>query len=76
MAAPANDVRTDEGLVRFTEEEAAAIFDARARRHFGISGPEFVKRWKAGCYDHIGDERHYMAMLFALPLVGENPWQR
>lgn len=75
MSIPAEDVQTESGIKYLTDEEAAELFDARAQRHFGISGPEWVKRWRAGCYHHLGDTRDHMYMLFSLPLVGEDPWQ-
>ena len=45
---PADDADERDGEV--TEEEGWAILDRAARRYLGISGEEFVRRWKAGEY--------------------------
>lgn len=72
--ASRKDEHMSDDLELFSEERGIEIFDARARHLFGVSGPEFVERWKAGCYDHLWEEHDFMLMLFSLPLVGENPW--
>ena len=42
-----------------TRAEARAIFDAQARKLLGISGEEFLRRWDAGEYDAIADDRDH-----------------
>lgn len=37
-------------IVELGQQEAAAAFDAVARRAMGLSGGEFLARWDAGFY--------------------------
>lgn len=52
------------------EEQAADAFDAAARRYLGISGEEFLERWRAGDFpDPDSPAVTRVAML--IPLVAE-----
>jgi hypothetical protein len=58
---------TVEPIVRdLTPEESRAFFDAKARELLGISGEEFVRRWRAGEYDEIADEPPFDIMYLAM----------
>lgn len=66
VASEANPGRHAQEL---SGQEGLELLDLRARRHLGISGEEFLRRWKAG---HYGDEPEeievaYVSML--LPFV-------
>jgi hypothetical protein len=41
-------VEENQGVLWLTPEEGHALFDRRARKHLGISGEEFLRRWDAG----------------------------
>lgn len=53
-----------------TTEEAHALYDRMARKHLGISGTEFLRRWDAGEYEGVdldsisGLVQLYIAMPF------------
>jgi hypothetical protein len=36
------------GVILLSPEEAYELFDRHARKHLGISGEEFLRRWDAG----------------------------
>ena len=44
-----------DGIYFPSEEEARELFDREARRLFGISGDEFLRRWDSGEYGPIPD---------------------
>ncbi len=44
-----------EGIHFVTPEEGRALFDREAKRLFGISGEEFLRRWDGGEYGPIPD---------------------
>jgi hypothetical protein len=48
-----------------SSEEALGLLDLRARRHLGISGEEFIRRWYAGVYGEEPEEIEvaYVSML-------------
>jgi hypothetical protein len=53
-----------------TAEEALAEFDGQARRLMGMSGEEFIQRWRAGEFDAIADtsgHRHIMRLILMIP---------
>ncbi len=56
----------------FTDEEAAALFEAIAQRNLGISGNEFRKRWFSGYYNDDPDRPEIMDVVMSLPLVVRN----
>lgn len=72
MALQARDTQTDDYLKQFTNEEAAAVFDAHARRHLAVSGPDFIRKWRSGDYDERGDDSDVLAVAMLLPLVDED----
>lgn len=52
-----------------TEEEGRALVDHQARKHLGISGEEFLRRWDAGMYRLAdGEEAEKAARLSMLIL--------
>lgn len=46
---------TENGIREITKEEGRELFDRNVRRHLGISGEEFIRRWDAGEYDDPDD---------------------
>ncbi|MGH2532145.1 MAG: hypothetical protein ACRDJW_07525 [Thermomicrobiales bacterium] len=48
------------GVQWLSDEEAHALFDAKARRVMGISGDEFLRRYDAGEFDDIPDDREHL----------------
>lgn len=56
-------------VVELTEDQARGAFDERARELLGISGDEFLTRWRAGEFED--DERSEVAELIHLaPFAG------
>lgn len=51
--------------------EASEVFDCEVRRLMdGLSGDEFMRRWKAGEFDEIADQhgsRHIMRLILMMP---------
>jgi hypothetical protein len=39
------------GLVEHSEADTAALIEERARRLLGMSGEEFLRRWRAGEFE-------------------------
>lgn len=66
-----HDALTDEPLSDYmlTNEEFREIFDCEAQRRLGISGDEFVRRWRAGEYPDWDPELASLVMM--LPFLGE-----
>ena len=52
-----------------TSEEGRAIFDRQARLVLGISGEEFLCRWRDGYYASDPDQPGVMNVAMLLPLV-------
>ena len=53
-----------------TPAEGRALFDQRSREELGISGAEFVRRWKKGKYaDRRACEPKVMRVAMLLPLA-------
>jgi len=52
-------------------QQAAAAFDAIARREMGISGDEFLRRWDAGHYEgqRMDDVKGLVETWMAMGLV-------
>jgi hypothetical protein len=53
-----------------TDEEAFAIFDKQARQRLGMSGEEFLEKWRADAFsDEFKDEHHsafaYLSIMVA-----------
>jgi hypothetical protein len=51
-----------------SREESRELFDQVARRELGISGDEFVRRWRAGEYEGR-DESGIREVMMLLPLA-------
>ena len=56
-----------------THEEGLAMLDRRAQRRLGISGAEFLRRWKAGDYAANPDQPGVIDVAMLLPFVGVPP---
>ena len=50
-----------------TREEGHQLFDRAARRHLGISGEEFIRRWDAGEYVGKADVPGVSTVAMLLP---------
>jgi hypothetical protein len=60
--------RPDADLVApLTREESLALVDEQARKHLGISGAEFIRKWDAGEFDDPDDKPHVMWIASLLP---------
>jgi hypothetical protein len=46
-------------LVWLTEEEAFAVLDTQARERLGMSGKEFLRRWRADDFSEEFKEEHH-----------------
>jgi hypothetical protein len=59
------------GVKWVNRREAAAIVDAHARRVLGVSGKQFISRWKAGKYRTLDSDACpgviELALLASLP---------
>jgi len=56
---------TETGIRWVSDEEAHAIFDAKARRLMGMSGEEFLRRYDAGEFADIhadGENRAFVSL--------------
>ena len=42
-----------DGVVALTEEDYTDLFDRIAKKNMGISGAEFLQRWKSGEYEGV-----------------------
>jgi hypothetical protein len=47
-ARPRSDIDDDGGVIELSEDETRALFEERARTLLGMSGEEFLERWRAG----------------------------
>jgi hypothetical protein len=52
-----------EGVDWITREEGIAILDRQARKYLGMSGEEFVRRYRAGELSHDCSEVTRLSML-------------
>jgi hypothetical protein len=53
-----------DSAVRFlNDDDARRFFDAQARRLLGISGDEFLRRYDAGEFRDVTDEREHRAVM-------------
>ena len=70
MSVMAQAPAKDENVVReLTLEEGWKLVDKQARKHLGMSGKEFVKRWEAGEFDEDPDQPELMRLAMLLPFV-------
>ena len=58
----------DGNLRELTPEEARALLDRQARRYLGMSGEEFVRRYRAGEFAEV-DTPDVSRVLMLLPLA-------
>ena len=68
MAVAKQPIETDAQWL--SPAEAYEVFDEQARTLAGMSGEEFLLRWRAGDFDAIADEpdhRHLMYVAMFLP---------
>jgi hypothetical protein len=65
-----NDPESSPGVTSriVTPEEGRRYFDEQARLRLGMSGEEFVRRWKAGELDDL-DHSEVVAQSMLLPLM-------
>jgi hypothetical protein len=57
-----------------SHREACEVFDREVRRLMGMSGEEFIRRWKANEYTAIADEpgsRHIIRLALMMPGDGQ-----
>ncbi len=66
--APAKNERVVREL---TLEEGWDLLDKQARKFLGMSGKEFVKKWKAGEFDEDPDQPEIMHLAMLLPFVND-----
>lgn len=55
--------RSSSSTRSLTRDEARSLFDGRAQKFLGVSGPEFIRRWDAGEFDPQDDRVLRVAML-------------
>jgi hypothetical protein len=53
-----------------TETEGRDLFDRESRRLMGMSGAEFLQRWKAGEFDPDGPDHTKLMRLAMLARLG------
>ena len=61
MASIPTDV--DSGIRFLDDDESRAHFDRQAQRLLGISGEEFLRRYDAGEYETVQDDRQSRAVM-------------
>jgi hypothetical protein len=49
--------------------EGRRLLDRQARRHLGVSGEEFVRRWETGQFDSRRDRPEVMRVASLLPFA-------
>ena len=64
-ARPQLDLDDDEGgVIGLSEEEVQALFEERARTLLGMSGDEFMARWRAGEFkDEVENDKVWQVVL-------------
>lgn len=69
MPKPAT--RAPKGRVpgEYTPAQARSLFDEAARRHLGVDGDEFLRRWDAGEYADDPDRAEVIEVAMLIPLV-------
>lgn len=60
------------GVRELPDTEASALFDRQARELTGLTGTEFVQRWRTGAFADSEDDA-IMHMVLLLPLVVNVP---
>ena len=55
--------RVDNGIRFLDDDEARQQFDRQAQRLMGISGDEFLRRYDAGEFDDLQDDRQQDAVM-------------
>jgi hypothetical protein len=68
MASSAEQCGVD--VVELSEDEARAAFDERARELLGISGADFIGRWRAGEFDEDQGRPEVAELIHLAPLAG------
>lgn len=58
---------TEPPYIEMTPEQGRALFDERARRHLGMSGPEFIAAYDAGLLDE--EDPHVGHLVMLLPFA-------
>lgn len=61
--------QTNERVRDLTEVEGRELFDKAARFYLGISGEEFIERWKSGYYDEDPDVPNVVDVATLLPFA-------
>jgi hypothetical protein len=59
----------DDGVIWVSREEGLAILDRQARKYLGMSGEEFVRKYRAGEIDEDCSDVSRVAML--IPFADE-----
>ena len=53
-------------------EEVVSILDRRAQRYLGISGQEFLRRWRSGYYAADPDQSGVLDVAMLVPFIPED----
>lgn len=64
-------VDADIELRELSPDEACRLLDEKARQYLGITGAEFVKRWRDGAIDPDSDP-NVMRVAMLLPFADES----
>jgi hypothetical protein len=67
--APSDATAPADAGAEYSVEEGRAVFDAAARRHLGMSGDEFLRRWDAGEFADDPDRPEVIEVAMMVPLV-------
>ena len=84
VVAPVAPTTDNDGVIDLPDEEigrvlslaeSRALFDDQARHYLGMSGKEFIERWRRGDYDADPDIPGVIDMLMLLPAAhADAPW--
>jgi hypothetical protein len=69
VATTVTTVTTEPEVIRLSDEDGRAFFDATARELLGIGGDDFLRRWRAGDYDDKADDPDHWDVLY-LAIMG------
>ncbi len=64
-----NGVERNGSVKIITKEEGMQILDMEARRHFNMSGEEFICAWESGEFDDDPDGPNVMYVALLIPLA-------
>jgi len=65
----ATAIQLSDSLYKMSPAEVVSVFDAAARKLLGISGDEFIERWKNGYWEDPDSESWVMEVASLMPTL-------